>query len=167
MVRIRPERLIADESAIRAVLLGAFPTNAEARLVERLRANGRSIVSLAAELDGLIVGTVFFSPVTAGLNRGLGLAPLAVLPECQRQGIGSALVREGLAHCKSMGCEFVVVLGDPAFYLRFGFRPASQSGIHNEFRAGDSFMLLSLWAGFLCVGDIVRYGPEFAQWKVA
>ncbi|HEV3144990.1 MAG TPA: N-acetyltransferase [Gemmataceae bacterium] len=166
MLTIRPEGLIEDEPGIRAVLLAAFPTNAEAHLVDRLRTNGHNIISLVAELDGVVVGSILFSPVIAGSSRGLGLAPLAVLPKHQRQGIGSALVREGLALCKGKGCEFVVVLGHLDFYRRFGFQPASQSGIQNEFGASDSFMFKYMRLDLPFMGTIVRYGLEFAEWKV-
>src|SRR5262245_38064758 len=120
MFLIRPERA-GDEAAIRAVHRSAFPADAEARLVDRLRANGKARVSLVAEADGLVVGHVLFSPVTVeGRSTcvGLGLAPLAVAPDHQRRGVGSALVREGLAACRRQGCGFVVVLGHPAYYPR-------------------------------------------------
>ena len=166
MAKIRPERLIDDEEAIYAIHLAAFPTDAEARLVDRLRANGHSSISLVAELDRKVVGHVLFSPVTAGLSQGLGLAPLAVLPSYRRQGIGSALVREGLTLCKNQACEFVVVLGDPSYYLRFGFQPSSQFGMQNEFGKGDSFMVHFICPEEHCAKDVARYGSEFAEWKV-
>jgi putative acetyltransferase len=163
-MQIRPEKPKDDEAGIRDVHLAAFPTDAEARLVERLRAHGHHVISLVAEQDGKIVGHILFSPVLAGACHGLGLAPLAVLPDHQRQGIGSALVREGLAICKDLICEFVVVLGHPDYYQRFGFRRASEIGIGNEFRADESFMIRLIWPGFLRVGDVAKYGPEFAEW---
>jgi putative acetyltransferase len=166
MSKIRPEKLVVDEKAIYALHRAAFPTDAEARLVDRLRANGHSIISLVAELDGKVVGHVLFSPVTAGLSQGLGLAPLAVLPSYRRQGIGSALVWEGLTLCKGRTCEFVVVLGDPSYYFRFGFQPSSQFGMQNEFGKGDSFMLRFICPEKLCANNVARYGSEFAEWKV-
>src|SRR5262249_37015814 len=105
MLQIRAERLIEDEAAIRAVHLAAFATDAEARLVERLGANAHAIISLVAAWNGKVVGHILFSPVTAGSSRGLGLAPLAVLPNYQQMGIGSKLVRDGLALCNQPASE--------------------------------------------------------------
>jgi GNAT superfamily N-acetyltransferase len=96
-VIIRPEQA-GDVAAIYAVHVSAFPTDAEARLVDALRAVGRLSVTLFVEDGGRIVGHVAFSPVSlAGAAGGLGLAPLAVIPDRQRTGIGGRLVREGLA----------------------------------------------------------------------
>jgi putative acetyltransferase len=167
MVRIRPERA-DDAAAVRAVHCAAFPTDAEARLVERLRACGAACVSLVAEVDDAVVGHVLFSPVSvvaaSGCRQGLGLAPLAVLPAHQRCGVGSALVREGLAVCRQAGWAFVVVLGHPGYYPRFGFRQASAAGLGNEYGADKAFMVLELQPGSLPAGGgLVRYGPEFAQ----
>src|SRR5436190_20259107 len=109
-----------DAVAIRRVLEAAFPTADEARLVDLLRASGRLGVSLVAEVDGQIVGHIAFSPIQVdGESRdgvGVGLAPLAVLPDSQRQGVGSRLIREGLAACERAGAGFVVVLGWPEYY---------------------------------------------------
>ncbi len=103
VVSIRPEQP-ADAAAIRRVLEAAFPTAAEAHLVELLRAGGHLGISLVAEVDDEIVGHIAFSPVeiegAAVEGIGIGLAPLAVLPDYQRQGIGGQLVREGLAACE-------------------------------------------------------------------
>jgi putative acetyltransferase len=82
---------------------------------------------------GRIVGHILFSPITVETNhqgiKGMGLAPMAVLPERQRQGIGSALVREGLSLLSAQQCPFVIVVGHPEYYPRFGFVPASQYGL--------------------------------------
>ncbi|MCI0681212.1 MAG: N-acetyltransferase [Gemmataceae bacterium] len=169
MLSIRPERP-DDATAIHAVHAAAFPTDAEARLVGRLRAAGHACVSLVAELDGAVVGHILFSPVSletpAGLISGLGLAPMAVLPGRQRRGIGSALVRDGLAACRQKPCPFVVVLGHPEFYPRFGFRRASEAGLNNEYGADEAFMVIELEPGALPAGaGLVKYGPEFAEWS--
>lgn len=169
----------ADHDAVGAVLRAAFPTQAEARLVARLRATGDAVVSLVAEqrapagtspAPASIVGHVMFSTVTltprdgAGLARGLGLAPLAVLPAAQRRGVGASLVRAGLDACRAHGCGFVVVLGDPAYYGRFGFACAADAGIANEYGAHDEFMVLSLASGSLPPGGgVVRYAAPFAE----
>jgi putative acetyltransferase len=156
-----------DAASIRFILCSAFPTTAEADLVDRLREAGHLAVSLIAERKTAAIGHVAFSPVVSEGDRdqpaGLGLAPLAVLPKWQGQGIGMALVTEGLNACRRLHCPFVVVLGEPAYYRRFGFRPASQFGIANEYGVDDPFMILELVPGTLSnVAGIVRYGPEFA-----
>src|SRR5262249_7015656 len=124
MFTVRPERP-GDVTAIHAVHAAAFPTDEEARLVDRLRDAGRALVSLVAEADGAIIGHVLFSPVSVGSASGVGLAPVAVLPAYQGRGVGSSLVREGLAVCRQGGYPFAVVIGGPGYYRRFGFSQAS------------------------------------------
>jgi putative acetyltransferase len=154
---IRPETE-SDRDAVFAVHAAAFPSDAEARLVDELRKNGRAMLSLVAEQDGRIAGHVVFSPVTPG--RGLGLAPLAVLPAFQRQGIGGALIRAGIA---AASADYLVVLGDPAYYRRFGFRRALDIGLENEYGVRDEFMVLELRPGGLAgVRGLVKYAAEFA-----
>lgn len=167
MLSIRRERA-GDAAAICEVHRAAFPTDAEARLVDRLRAAGNARISQVAELEGLLVGHVLFSPVSlvksATAHVGLGLAPAAVLPAHQRRGIGSALIREGLAECRRQNCPFVVVLGHPAYYPRFGFTRASALGIGNEYEVDEAFMVLELVSGSLPPGGgLVKYGTEFAE----
>jgi putative acetyltransferase len=118
-------------------------------------------------VGGAVVGHVLFSPVTvAGAPDGIGLAPLAVLPAHQRRGVGSALVREGLEACRRLGCPFVVVLGHPGYYPRFGFRRAAGAGLGNEYGADEAFMVLALRPGSLPAGGgLVRYGPDFGEWE--
>jgi putative acetyltransferase len=165
-MEIRPEHA-GDEAAVRAVVEAAFPTPAEARLVDALRAAGQVLVSLVAERGGEVVGHVLFSPVTidgARVASGAGLAPLAVHPAWQRHGIGGALVREGLRRCAASGVGFVVVLGDAAYYGRFGFRRAAARGLGNEYGADENFGVVELVPGCLAgVTGVVRYGPEFAE----
>jgi putative acetyltransferase len=155
-----------DTTAIRDVLKSAFPTDQEARLVEQLRTNQRLLISLVAEIDGVIGGHIAFSAVKisrAPTNlAGLGLAPVAVRPELQRRGIGAQLVREGLAACEHAGVGFVVVLGAPEYYQRFGFRNAGLFRLENEYGAGDAFMALVLKEGAITAG-LVRYAPEFSE----
>ena len=162
---IRPEEA-GDVAAIHAVHASAFPTDAEARLVDALRAAGRLSVSLVATDSGRIVGHVAFSPVSlAGAASGLGLAPLAVTPDRQRQGIGGRLVRQALAVAAASGAGFVVVLGHPGYYPRFGFRAAAEVGLGNEYGAHEAFMVLELRPRSLPAdGGLVQYGAEFAAW---
>ena len=167
---IRPEAP-ADASAIRRVLEAAFPTAAEARLVELLRAGDHLVVSLVAEEDETIAGTIAFSPVqvdgAADDEGGVGLAPVAVLPGHQRRGIGGRLVREGLEACERAGYGFVVVLGEPAFYRRFGFDRADRRGLGNEYGAGEAFMALEFKEDAIPRrGGVVRFGPEFAEFTL-
>jgi putative acetyltransferase len=163
---IRSERE-EDIPAIYAVHRSAFPTDAEARLVDALREANRLFVSLIAEADGRLVGHIAFSPVSLdsapGLAGGVGLAPLAVLPAFERRGIGSQLVRDGLVECIRLGYAYGVVLGAPGYYRRFGFSPASEHSLGNEYGAGDEFMALELREdGLPGLPGIVRYAPEFA-----
>jgi putative acetyltransferase len=159
----------ADEiTTIHRIHTTAFPTDAEARLVDRLRANGKAIISLVAEENSQIVGHLLFSPVTleppAATGRGLGLAPVAVLPGWQRRGIGTQLIEAGLVVARQAGYGFVVVLGEPVFYERFGFQPASRRLLDNEYGAGDAFMLLEWGVSTLpASGGLVKYVAEFAE----
>jgi putative acetyltransferase len=160
---VRPE----DEPAIRAVLTAAFPSTAEADLVERLVAAGHDELALVAENAGQLIGYLLFSPVTIEregrvVAEGLGLAPLAVMPAHQRQGIGTQLTVAGLQTLEAAGCPFVVVLGHPAYYRRFGFVTASEHGLANEYGADDAFMVLAIDEAPPPAG-LVKYGPEFAE----
>lgn len=163
---IRPERP-EDSAGADAVHSAAFPTDVEARLVALLRETGQATISLVAEEDGQIVGHVVFSPVTldsAAALKGLGLAPVAVLPTHQRKGIGTKLIRAGLAACGTIPIDFVVVLGEPSYYGRFGFSRASAFGVGNESRVDDPFMLIEFHSGCLQgVRGVARYGPAFAM----
>jgi putative acetyltransferase len=120
---IRPETP-ADYPAVRDLLVRAFAGEAEALLVDRLRRSGDVLASLVAVADGAVVGHVLFSPLVAPLPAAC-LAPLAVDPARQRAGIGAALVRDGLARLAKAGLEAIFVLGDPAYYARFGFSVAA------------------------------------------
>jgi putative acetyltransferase len=162
-VRIRSERP-GDEVAITCIQVASFPTDAEARLVDRLREAGHLTVSLVAETEAGLVGHVAFSPVTlASGSVGAGLAPLAVLPSHRRQGVADGLVRAGLSCCQALGFTWALVLGDPAYYARFGFLPASSIGLFDEFGGGDASQVMELAAGGLpAERGLVRYGPEFA-----
>jgi putative acetyltransferase len=156
-----------DIAAIRQVNVQAFGRAAEADLVDALRRNGKATLSLVAEDDGRIVGHILFSPVTieSGCDQfiGVGLAPMAVLPEMQNRGIGSLLVKHGLERCREDGRPFVVVLGHPEYYPRFGFVPASRFNLKCEYDVADEvFMAMELQNGALgnCAG-VVKYQAEF------
>jgi putative acetyltransferase len=154
-----------DVGAVRAVECASFPTSAEADLVDLLRDAGHLTVSLVAELDGDIVGHVAFSPVSVGSGRvGVGLAPVAVCGSHRRRGVGAQLIEAGLVACEALGFGWAVVLGDPAYYSRFGFRPASALGLFGEFGGGDAFQVIELTAGTLpWGGGLVSYSGEFGS----
>ncbi len=133
----------ADESAISEVTVVAFKTleishHTEQFIVAALRAAGALAVSLVAELDGRVVGHIAFSPVTIsdGARDWYGLGPVSVLPELQRQGIGRALVKEGLSRLKDMHARGCCLVGHPDYYRQFGFRNApglALEGVPPEF----------------------------------
>ena len=146
----------------------AFETDAEADLVEGLRGSGVSLVSLVAETDGEIIGHILFSPVwlndDASLNV-MGLGPMAVVPNRQRKGVGSALLRQGLICCKDLGARAVVVIGHPEYYPRFGFVPSTRWNIRCEYEVPpEAFMAIELKAGYLeGKAGMIRYHPAFAE----
>jgi putative acetyltransferase len=166
---IRPETP-ADLESIRHVNCLAFGQDAEARLVDALREGGYVRASLVAEEVGQVVGHILFSelPIISekGTTRALALAPMAVLPESQRQGIGSALVRKGLEYCRDQGHRIVMVLGHPNFYPRFGFSAKLAESISSPFGGGEAWMGLELVAGALS-GEVGRaeYPSPFSAFE--
>ncbi|HTI66487.1 MAG TPA: N-acetyltransferase [Caulobacteraceae bacterium] len=159
-VAIRPETP-ADADEVRVLLAAAFPGPGEARLVERLRAEGDAALALVAIEAGRIAGHVTFSPMAAPF-RALGLGPLAVAPDRQRIGIGSHLVRDGLHRAYAEGWQAVFVLGDPDYYGRFGFDQDLASDFVSPY-AGPHLMVLSLGGGPLPTTEgKVDYAPAFA-----
>jgi len=163
-IEIRTEQS-EDHASVRRVNELAFGQRAEADLVEALRAGGHARLSLVAEEAGEIVGHVLFSdlPIVDGIRTipALALAPLAVVPERQRRGVGSALVREGLRRSAESGYEAVVVLGHPAYYPRFGFSAQLAAHLAAPY-AGEAFMAAELVPGALAgVAGAVRYPPPF------
>lgn len=142
-----------DWAAVHAVNSSVFETPAEANLVDALREQAQPVVSLIAEENGAVVGHIMFTPVLLPGHPALkimGLAPMAVNPQHQRKGIGSALVRAGLERCKQLGFGAVVVLGHPGYYRRFGFSPSARFGIGCEYEVPEEvFMVLELQPGYL------------------
>ena len=158
--------IAADVEPIRVVHQRAFPTDAEARLVDELRAAGHLSITLVALIDDQVVGHIALSPVTIdGTQVGLGLAPVAVVPEHQRSGIGSKLVRQSLATCRANDVDLVVVLGEPEYYSRFGFVTASAHGLRDTYGGGDAFQVVFLSANQPTAGGLVQYAPEFALFE--
>lgn len=168
MITIRPE-LPEDFATVFAINQRAFGRPEEAQLVEELRRVANPQISLVAVRDAQVVGHIFFSPVTIegqhSSIQALGLAPMAVIPELQNQGVGSLLVREGLNVARRTGRNIVVVLGHPEYYPRFGFEIASHKGLRCEFPAPDeAFMVTELTTNALRgVSGIVKYLPEFSR----
>ena len=150
----------ADHAAIRRVMVAAFPAPEEADLVEALRASGDLAISLVVEVHGIVEGAVAFSPMAAPFSA-LGLAPVAVTPALQGQGLGGALIRAGLEMARGQGVEGVFVLGDPDYYQRFGFSVALAGGFASPY-AGAHFMALALQGETLPVlTGRVDHAPAF------
>lgn len=157
-----------DVSGVHAVNTTAFETHSEADLVDALREQASPVVSLVADQDGVIVGHIMLSPVTLSGHpevKIMGLGPMAVVPEVQRRGIGSELVRAGLEQCRQLGFTAVVVLGHPDYYPRFGFSPASHFDIDSEYEVPDDvFLAMELQPGALNgVTGRVQYHAAFGN----
>lgn len=147
----------------------AFGRPDEANLVDRLREANAVTLSLVGVLDGRIIAHVLFSPVVLEMEggetaEGVGLGPVAVLPEYQSQGFGSQLIREGIRQCREAGQGFMVVLGHPEYYPRFGFRPSIEFNIRSHFDVPpEAFMVMELKRGVLAgKSGLIRYRPEFS-----
>jgi len=157
-----------DHATVRQLHDEAFGQPLEGGIVECLRQECPDVLSLVAERDGIIVGHVMFSAVrvTGGGQAvsGMGLAPMAVLPDHQRRGVGAALVRDGLERLRSADCPFVIVLGHEDYYPRFGFEPASGRGFGCPWEGVPdlAFMVAVLDEGAVgSVTGVVRYHAAF------
>jgi len=159
------EEIADDHDAVRALNRTAFKGEAEAQLVDRLRNDGAVVVSLVAVEENNIVGHILFSDLLIETEQAVihavSLAPMAVIPQCQRQGIGSELVRRGLEICRERGYSIAVVLGHPGFYPRFGFSAELAKNLLGPY-SGDAWMALELVPGALDdVKGTVRYPKAF------
>ena len=155
-----------DHDAVLALNVSVFDTAAEANLVDSLRDRAMPVISLVADDEGDIVGHIMFSPVfLSGFTdfNMMGLGPMAVVPEQQGKGIGSALVKKGLEQCKLLNVAAVVVLGHPDYYPRFGFSPSSGFGINSEYDVPEEvFMVAELVSKALSgKGGTVKYHAAF------
>ncbi len=169
MVEVRFERP-ADIDEVRLLNDKAFGQPEEGRIVDKLRKSCNRILSLVAISNNKIVGHILFSPVTIetqkGVIEGMGLAPMAVLPELQNHGIGSKLVKEGLRIINNTTCPYVIVLGHEKYYPRFGFQRASKYGLKSQWKGvpDEAFMAMILNDSVMKeVSGIVRYRDEFNE----
>ena len=156
---IRDEQA-GDREAIRRLLVAAFGGGAEAQLVDALRADGDLAVALVAEDEREIAGYVALSPLKSPAGA-LALAPVAVIPNKQRQGIGSALIEAALRRARDLGCQIVFVVGEPAYYGRFGFTTTAAAGFECVY-AGPYFMALNLSQTHVPPAPLV-YSGRFAE----
>ena len=166
MISIRPEEA-KDYDQVRAINLAAFEGGPEADLVDTLRSSCADYLSLVAAEAGELMGHIFFTPVTVegpdGMIEGMGLAPMAVTPERQQCGVGSLLVRRGLEVLRDRSCPFVVVLGHPEYYPRFGFERASNHSLRSQWEGvpDEAFMVLVFDPAALPDGGgVARYRDE-------
>lgn len=166
MMNVRLEDL-DDAAAVRRVNEAAFGRRDEADLVDRLRAQSDGYFALVAVDHDEVIGHIAFTPISidppAAKLSAVGLAPMAVLPDRQREGIGSMLVSEGLEQCRQQDAGAVFVLGHPRYYPRFGFRPATEYGLTSVYDCPpEAFLVLELRPGTLDdVRGIVHYDPAF------
>lgn len=150
-----------DRAAIRKLHTAAFPSPAEADLVDRLRRDGDAAISLVAVENDRVIGHVMFSKMRAPF-KALGLAPVAVIQENRGQGVAATLIREGIRQAEDADWEAIFVLGDPAYYERFGFEAKAAAAFACPF-AGPHFMMLALVKGEqLPQEGRVDYAPAFA-----
>ena len=165
MLAIRKENA-SDQDDIREINIAAFGTSAEADLIERLRNGGTTFISLVAILEYKAVGHILFTEVTSEDHpelRLVGLAPMAVHPSWQGNGVGHRLVDAGLEEYRSAGFGGIVVLGHPEYYSRFGFKAASRFGLKSEYEVPDEvFMALEIEEGYLSeVSGLIRCDRHF------
>ena len=155
----------SDRELVYEIAVAAFGQDNEARLVEALYEADHVVLSLVAEVEGEVVGHVLFSPMTVGTetdtNVAICLGPMAVAPSYQNQGIGTRLVEIALAELRSLVSTAVFLVGDAAFYSRFGFRPAREFDVH-YLDDPDAFMALGLTPSALTyISGTARFAPEF------
>jgi putative acetyltransferase len=162
-ISIRAERP-GDEAAIRAVIAAVFAgvpfsDGSEPGIVDALRAAGDLALSLVAETGGAVAGHVAFSPVIieGGEDGWFGLAPVSVRPDHQRLGIGSRLIEAGIAELRLRAARGVVLVGDPVYYVRFGFERDPRLVYP---RPGGEFLQRLVLSGS-GTGGVVRYARAF------
>lgn len=169
MIEIRNENQ-EDYEVVRTINDKAFGQSTEGKTVDKIRSACKEILSLVAVKEGQVVGHIFFSPVSVSCEGkeiiGMGLAPMAVKPEFQKQGIGSLLVNEGINLLKKSKCPFIIVLGHDKYYPRFGFKTASKYGLVPQWDGvpDEAFMALFLDKSVVSsVSGVVNYRNEFNE----
>jgi putative acetyltransferase len=163
MIEVREEHP-SDIAPVRELNRCAFGQDRESNIVDALRTNEGVLLSLVATIDDRVVGHIMYSPISVASVSGAALGPMAVLPEHQRQGIGSKLIEAGNRKIEDAGYPFIIVVGHAEYYPRFGFRPASEYGITCEWDVPDEvFMLLVLnEAKMRGASGLAKYRPEFS-----
>jgi len=164
LIEIREERS-DDVVAVGEVNRRAFGQDQESNIVDALRTNGGALLSLVATIHDQVIGHVMYSRVSVGdMVNGAALGPMAVLPEHQRQGIGTRLIDTGNQKIKDAGYPFIIVVGHAEYYPRFGFRPAGKYGIKCEWDVPEEvFMVLMLDAAKMQgVAGLAKYRDEFS-----
>jgi putative acetyltransferase len=164
LVEIR-EECPDDIAAIREVNRRGFEEVQESNIVDALQTNGAALLSLVAIMHDRVIGHIIYSPASVGeMVEGAALGPMAVLPEHQRQGIGSKLVEAGNRKIRDEGYPFIIVVGHPEYYPRFGFRPASKYGIKCEWDVPDDVFMVRILnqAKMQGVSGLAKYRPEFS-----
>ena len=164
MIDIRDEQP-GDHAAVSELNRLAFGQDLEGSIVDALRANAGALLSLVATREGRVVGHIMYSPVRVGQVVGAALGPMAVAPESQRQGIGTALVTAGNDRLARTGCPYVLVLGHPAFYPRCGFTPASRHGVTCPWTVPDDAFMIAVLDAARSAGAVglAEYRPEFSM----
>jgi putative acetyltransferase len=170
MISIRQEKP-EDYQSIYNINKLAFNGEVEAKLVNKLRKTKGFVheLSQVAIKDGEVIGHILFSIIHVQTDTKnipvLALAPMAVLPKHQKQGIGSMLVREGLVKCKELGYKAVILVGHPDYYPRFGFSPAKEKGLKLPFDAPDEAFLVYeiIPEALVDIKGTVVYPSEFAE----
>ncbi|MGB3044707.1 MAG: N-acetyltransferase [Xanthobacteraceae bacterium] len=160
VVTVRSARA-GDDEAIDDVIVRAFGRHDEAQLVAQLRRDGDAAISLVAVADEAVIGHVLLSPMSAPF-RALGLAPLSVAPKHQRQGVGAALIDAAIIQARHGGWSAIFVLGDPAYYGRFGFRVDLAAGFLSPY-AGPHLMILPLANELPATTGRIAYATAFGS----
>lgn len=153
----------ADHAAIAAVNEAAFGQPDEARLVERLRADGDVLFELVAVEGDEVVGHILFSRLWADrVEMYAALAPMSVKPGLQKSGHGSALIRSSLDYAREFGAHGVLVLGHPDYYPRFGFKAETAARVQSPYSGSPAFMALAIEAGAFDAPLSVAYPDAFS-----
>ena len=159
-----------DIASIRELHEQAFEQSVEADIVDALRKNCKDIISLVADDNGKVIGHVLFSPAEIlgphGVLKGMALAPMAVLPDMRRKGVGTRLVKHGMVQLMRAGCPFIIVVGRPDYYSHFGFGPASEFGIKCQWERVPDEAFMILWIDKIksqSVSGVAHFREEFNE----